>query len=778
MTPIDDSAAQQPMCDSHKDKSTSPSSSASIKRRHFQFQIRGIKMRIKGIKLYQYSTIRGLLSYCCTLFAASISNAIADEPPAAEPAGVSVVAPATSNQDAMQLDTVKVTADRPGYKTDQASIGAKIDIPLKDVPQSVTVIDSELLKDIAPRVIDEVADYVAGVSREAVQSNPYAISFFFRGFNTAGSASTFNGFHEDGFETPQSSINIERIEFLKGPASVLYGGGGALSGLVNIVTKQPLANAQRELTAGGGSFEHQYSTLDATGPINSNKSLRYRLTAAYDKDGDFVYGAYDQSLFVSPYLSWNVDAATRIDLELSDQDIRRPGRESGFLRYPDFFKLPVRIQLGDPGVPDGDGGTLTSYAMHAEITHIFDNGWKLREGLFGHNLRSNDTTVQVIGYDPDTTEAQRRVRNVNAYGRERDSQTELSGSADTFGLAHQWLGGFEVVRQTSGSTFLVAPYSSIDIFDPQYPGEQTGDIVPDEQYNSGTRTLAGYVQDLVTLPADFKLMVGVRYDRLTSFVGPYDGAPESSQNDTAASPRAGLIWQPHESQSYYLSWTRSFAPNVGQSESGSVFAPERGTQYELGAKFDLAPRLSFSTALFRYRLRNVLAPDPNDPTDTYSIAVGEQRSEGFEAELTGRVMRDWDVVGSYTYLNATVTKDTSLPVGDRLTGVPRNEIGIFNKLGLRALGVPELAVTLGISFASDRESGLPNDPDGSGPLTADDVKLPSYTEISAGLIWDKPAYTLRFNGRNLSNEKIYDGYYSSFQPRAPRSVDASLAVRF
>jgi len=539
-------------------------------------------MQIREIQLCKHSKILGLSACCGVLLCVFALTAIADEPPAPEPASANEAAQAMSAQDATQLDAVNVTAERRGYKTDRASIGAKIDIPLKDVPQSVTVIDSALLKDMAPRVIDEVADYVAGVSREAVQSNPYAISFFFRGFNTAGSASTFNGFHEDGFETPQSAINIERIEFLKGPASVLYGGGGALSGLVNIVTKQPLATAQRELTAGGGSFEHQYSTLDAAGPINSDKSLRYRLTAAYDKDGDFVYGTHDQSLFVSPYLSWDIGPTTHIDLELTDQDIRRPGRESGFLRYPDFFKLPVRIQLGDPGVPDGDGGTLRSNVIHAEITHVFDNGWKLREGLFAHNLYSDDTTVQVIGYGPQTTEAQRRVRNVNAYGRERDSQTELSGSTNTFGLTHHWLTGFEVVRQTSGSTFLVAPYSSINIFDPQYPGQQTGDIVPDDQYNYGTRTLAGYVQDLVTLPADFKLMAGVRYDRLTSFTGAYDGAPESSQNDTAYSPRAALIWQPRESQSYYLSWTRSFAPNVGQSESGAVFAPERGTEYELG----------------------------------------------------------------------------------------------------------------------------------------------------------------------------------------------------
>jgi iron complex outermembrane receptor protein len=680
--------------------------------------------------------------------------------------------------DATQLDTVTVKGERPGYAADSASAGAKIDIPLKDVPQSVTVVDAELLKDIAPRVIDEVADYVSGVSREAVQSNPYAISFFFRGFNTAGSASSFNGFHEDGFETPQSPINIERIEFLKGPASVLYGGSGALSGLVNIVTKQPLATARSELTVGGGSFDHLYSTLDSTGPLTSDKSLRYRLTAAYDKDGDFVDDTHTQSLFLSPYLSWDLDSATRIDLELSDQDIRRPGRESGFYRYPAFFQLPVTIQLGDPGVPAGAGGTLTSRVIHPEITHVFANGWKLREGLFVHDLRSNDTTIQVIGFDPDTNEAARRVRNVNSYGRERTSQTELSGDSSIFGLRQQWLAGVELSRQTSGSAFLIAPYSSIDIFDPQYPGQQTGPIIPDEQYNSGTRTLAGYMQDLISLPAHFKLMGGVRYDRLTSFSKAYDGIPPASQNDTAASPRAGLIWQPRPSQSYYLSWTRSFVPNVGQSESGALFSPEHGTQYEVGGKFDLAKGLSLSTAVFDYRRRNVLAADPNDPTQTYSITVGEQRSRGFELELTGRVQRDWDVVASYTWLDATVTKDSVLPIGDRLGGVPRNELGVFNKVGLRALGIPELSATLGMSFAGDRESGVPNDPDGSGPLTAADVKLPSYVELNAGLIWDKPTYTLRLNGRNLTDEKIYDGYYSTFQPRAPRSFDASVAVRF
>lgn len=684
------------------------------------------------------------------------------------------------------LETVTVVGEAPNdYAANGATVGSRMELPLRDVPQSISVISEEIIEDLAPRQLDEIADYIAGVDREAVQGNPYAISFYFRGFNTAGTASSYNGFREYGFNTPQSAVNIERIEFLKGPASVLYGSSRALSGLVNIVSKQPLAVQRNRVELSAGSFDHLAASLDSTGPLNDDKSLRYRLTASADKDGNFVDETRQQSLFVSPVLSWDLSPSTTLDLELLAQDVDRPGREPYFSRDPDFFRIPVTTQLGDPTVPLGDGGKLTRKLGRLDLRHRFGNGLTLRQGLFAHNVASDDSTIQPTGYDPVTRLLSRRVRAVDEYQRERTSQTDLFGTARTGSLEHQWLVGFEVGESKTGYLFRVAPYSAIDIFNPQRPGTVGGELtVPFPGVDSGNETRGIYFQDLVSIGTSFKVSLGGRYDWIETFSEErVDDSEETRQDDEDFSPRLGLIWQPNARSSYFVAWSRSFVPNTGTPEGGGTFDPQRGEQYEIGTHYELFQSAALTASVFEYTRENVLTVDP-DNTD-FSIPVGEQRSRGAEFELVGTVLRGWNIIASYGYLDAEVTRDNRLPDGDRLVGVPRHTIGLFNKVSLAALGFAQWSVTAGVAHATDRESGLPNDPaaqtlsDGSTrDLSARDVRLPSYTQVDAGLIYETPTLTLRLNGRNLTDDEIYDGYISTFQPRAPRSMEVSIGLNF
>jgi iron complex outermembrane receptor protein len=694
---------------------------------------------------------------------------------ATEPARPAAATPAAAKPDTpadtqVASATVEITGERPPYVVRRTTAGSRVEMTPQEVPQAVTVIDAAALRDLAPRVLDEVADYIAGVDREAVQGNPYGISFYIRGFNTAGNATTINGFRDNGFNTPHTAVNIERIEFLKGPSSVLYGGGGALSGLVNIVTRQPLRTARHEVEAGIGSFGHRTMALDSTGPLNSSGSVRYRLTAAADKDGNFVDNTSQRSLFVSPVLSFDLSPATTVDLELIAQDVDRPGREPYYLRDPAFLRLPVNTQLGDPAHPDGDGGSLTRHSGRAELRHRFGNGMALRQAFYANNVRSDDSTVQPTSYNAATGVLSRRVRAVDEYQRERFSQTEVSGDSTLAGLQHRWLAGVEVGRQTTGYGFIVAPFSPVNIFNPQ-PGERLGPLtVPFPDSDSRADTTAVYAQDLITLGGGFKAMAGARWDRLESRSGDRGTSPQP-QVDSELSPRVGLIYETSPRNAFYLSWNRSFRPNLGRGADGATFAPQHGRQVEAGWKGEPVDRLQVTAAVFEYQRDNVLTTDPNDPNR--SITVGQQRSRGLELEAIGTVLPGWRVIASYGYLDAQITRDNRLPVGDRLTGAPRHTIGLFNRV---ALGVPGLALTLGISHASARPSGIPNDP--AGALTAADVELPAYTKIDAGLVYQVGAFEGRLVGRNLTNERIYDGYISSFQPRALRSWGLNLAWRF
>lgn len=663
-----------------------------------------------------------------------------------------------------------------GYQAKQSSTATRSDIALRDTPQSVTVIGEQAIKDLAPRALDEIADYIAGVDKEGVQGNPYALSFYLRGFNTAGAASAYNGFRESGFETPQSAVNIERIEFLKGPASVLYGGAGSLSGLVNIVTKRPQAETSRTIETTVGSFGLLGTSLDSTGSLNEDGSVRYRLTADLQKDGFFAEQLSGNSTMVSPVLAWDISEDTTVEFELLTQNIDRPGREAYFIRHPDFFKIPTDIQLGDPTNPLGAGGKLTRDLARVDFTHKLENGWKFRQGFYANNVYSDDSTIQGTSYDPTTNLLNRRVRQVESYDRSRISQTELSGIGQTGNVSHNWLAGFEYGKITSGYSFIVAPYTPLNIFNPQYPGQATGPLVePFPGVDSGSNTQAIYVQDLIDFGNGIKALLGGRYDELETFSQErFAGSAKTEKSDSAFSPRAGLVWQPRDDVSYYTSWSKSFTPNNGRDVNGNNFEPQEGEQFEVGVKYDLNPRLSINAAVFDYTRQNVVTTDPNNPT--FNIAVGEQQSQGIEFEVFGAVMPGWEVIASYNYIDAKITQDNRLPVGDQLTGVPENAFGLFNKFNLGRFGLSRWSLTAGVSYADARVSGLPNDP--AGPLTAADVELPSYTKVDAGVIYDAGDWSVRLSGGNLTDEAIYDGYISTFAPRAGRSFNLTYSTNF
>jgi iron complex outermembrane receptor protein len=476
-------------------------------------------------------------------------------------------------------------------------------------------------------------------------------------------------------------------------------------------------------------------------------------------------------------VTWHLSPSTRIDVEAVIQRVKRPGREPYFNRHPDFFRIPLTTQLGDPNTDAGGGGDLNRDLGRVELRHQLDNGMAFRQGVFAQYVSSDDTTIQTTSYDPTTQLVQRRVRDVDSYDRARISQSELSGESTTGSVRHQWLAGFEAGKLDSGYRFIVAPYSPINIFAPTYPGSVQGPFVESPWEDSNSEFQALYAQDMLSLGSQVKLVLGARYDRLRSWAQRRSaGSATAVTKDSDVSPRLGVVWQPNSVISAYASWTESFRANRGADRQGQAFAPQTGKQAEAGVKFDLNAGLSGSAAVFEYVRGNVPTPDPVD--NNFSVLVGEQRSRGIELETSGRLVPGLDIIANYTYLHAQVTKDNRLPVGDRLVGIPRHAVGVFGKLSLARLGVPGLAATLGVSHASDRPSGVPNDPDGAGPLTSDDVKLPSYTTANVGLHYESGGYSVRLVGRNVNNARIYDGYSSTFQPRAPRSWSVEVGATF
>jgi iron complex outermembrane receptor protein len=220
--------------------------------------------------------------------------------------------------DAEELEEVTVEGVR-GYRAIDATTGTKIDVPLRDLPISITVIPRQLIEDRAVTRFGELADNVAGVQALTGYGGLSAASYVVRGFDLGGEGFR-NGFRDFGFLSPRDIANVERVEFLKGPASVLYGGGFAISGLVNTITKKPTANPLLQLGLTAGNYGFIRPSLDAGGPLNADRSLLYRLNAAFEKADSHRDFNGSESFFVAPAIAWQPSPQTRLTVEAEFQN--------------------------------------------------------------------------------------------------------------------------------------------------------------------------------------------------------------------------------------------------------------------------------------------------------------------------------------------------------------------------------------------------------------------------------------------------------------------------
>ncbi len=661
-----------------------------------------------------------------------------------------------------------------GYKASRSSTATRIDVPLQDQPVSVKVIPAEVIADLGVRNGTEVADYVAGVARESTAYSPNSQSFFIRGFSSYGSAATLNGFRQDGFMSATDTSAVERIEFLKGPAAVLYGASSAISGIANTVTKRPSAGAFTSIDLSGGQFGYARATVDANHALGSDALLGRVNIAAERDDGFRSYpGSVINTLFaITPIISAKLSADTRAELELSAIDSRFGGRCADVYPVPELLALPIRKQVICDDLAHANTQT---YSARLEIEHQLSERWSLRAaGFFGRS--NSERTEQYPANDPfisaDGRTIERYTQFVSSYATNKTGQLELRGNVDIGGVKHRVIGGLDLTGAYSPYQFFSAPATPMDIVDTRYDGQQLAPFVANgpKQY-SRSRSTALYVQDFIELGSRWKLLLGLRHDRVKSDSGETDtGVLYAQQTESANSPRVGVVYQPAADTSIYASWAKSFAPNSGsRARDGSVFKAERGVQYEVGVKQDLLDqRLNVTASVFDLTRSNVLTNDPNDPTGNFSIATGEQRSRGFELDVVGRITPAWQVIGAYTYLDGKVTEDNSIPVGSRLVGAARHSGSLWNKVALGAWGLPGWSVGVGIVASGDRQTQLPNIP----------ITLGSYTRYDAGVFYVAGPWRAQLNVKNLSNEVIFVGQGYGLVPQTPRAVTASVGYTF
>lgn len=658
-----------------------------------------------------------------------------------------------------------VTGEQEGqYNVPSATTATKIEVPLRDLPQSIQVVPRQVIEDRQAVGINELIENVSGVQELPGYGGLSASSgYYFRGLSLAYQ-SLRNGFRDIGSHAGQDIANVERVEVFKGPASVLYGGRFSLGGLVNTVTKQPSANPQYELKATVGSYNFYRPTIDLTGSLVEDGSLLYRLNLAYQNAGSFRDFGRNEIFFAAPVLTWKMGERTNLTVEFEGQRTNY-GFDFGFPAEPEVLQLPISRNLGEPDFQDAFfASTLVSYRFE----HKFSDNWQYKQGLSA--LNTTGETEQVEFFFPLEDDRRTLPRSpLRTIERQQDYvfQNEISGEFKTGSLRHRVLLGLELSRWSYDFNYFRSTLDPIDIFNPIY-GAQTGIFEQELHREQKSDNLGVYLQDFIEVAPNLKVLAGVRFDvNDAAVIDKVVNQPLNEQTKSSFSPRIGIVYQPSENTSLYFNWATSFNPQFFRtSRTGEQFEPTTGEQFEIGIKQDFWDnRLSATLALYQITQQNVLTTDPINPN--FSIATGEQRSRGVELDIAGEILPGWKIIANYAYADGIVTQDNSIPIGDRIPGIPQQSASLWITYELPAGDLQGLGFGLGMVYASERQILLPNT-----------FALPAYLRVDAAVSYRRENFRLGLNVKNLFNTSYYftDTFY--VYPQPPLTVLGTVSVQF
>ncbi|MFV3324887.1 TonB-dependent receptor [Pseudomonas sp. NY15372] len=680
-------------------------------------------------------------------------------------------------QDTLALPATSVTGayEQQSYKATESKSALKIDAPLRDIPQTVNVVPESVIKDQGAQSMEDVLKNVPGVGLSNGDGQRDQVTI--RGFNAIGDM-YIDGVRDDALYFRDLS-NIERVEVIKGPAAVLYGRGSS-GGLINSVSKKPGFDPKHEVGMTLDTEGKRRTQFD-TGWADPQGNQAYRLTGAFEDSDTFRDDGYIDRKAIAPSayfrlsddLELNLGATYLYDKRLIDFGIPALGNR------PVDVDRDKRFGSGDA---DQDYARSEVFSFTASLDYRINDDFTLTNTsrYYHYDLDRNNTLADSSPTRFVTAPNGELLVKLNRGNVARDeygvfNQTELKQQAQLAGMRHNLLYGVEVGYQDKYQrVFNQNNVAQVPVYrDALVP-------VPEHAANLSSKgtnyqqTAGFYVQDLIELNDQWKALLGVRYD---IFGQEYDDIRATDvdldRTDKTWSPRVGLVYQPDQIQSYYVSVSRSYQP------SGEMFAvnagnadlePEKTTNYELGAKWDLLDsKLSVTAAIFRLERTNMRTPDPVTPGLT--ILAGEQRTDGFEATISGQLSDKWQIYAGYAFLDAEIVKSNAKTNGVSNEGqtptlTPRNSANVWL---VRTL-TPQWRVAAGANYVDERYTALDNQ-----------VVMPGYTTFDAALLYSEQHWDMALRLKNAFDRDYYASAHGSVDlitPGAPRTLEASVAYRF
>ena len=664
-----------------------------------------------------------------------------------------------------------VTGDEDeGYNPSSASTATGIDTPLRDVPFSVQVIPRAVLED---RNVTELSDALetAGSVVEAGGrgSSVFGPGFLLRGFPVD------DGVFRDGISTfslsPLSANDIEQVEILRGPASVLFGQGEP-GGIINLVSKRPLSEPFYSVSGTVGNFDTYRGAVDLSGPFNPGEDdIRYRLNLSYENEGSFRDLVSSERVLISPIVTIDISEETSVDL-YGQYAYDRETIDEGipFTSEGEPIDVPRSRFLGE----EFGEFTQEQFSLGYRLEHEVNEGFSLRHALQYLQYSPRRFVPFADSFDEETGELERLEYFAGGRYQRFFTNAEAITTFETGSIAHQLLFGAEYRNDFETPEFQFDNlYTPINVFNPVYSREPF-EIAPSFFRDDNISTVSLYLQDQIEIFPELKLLAGIRYDSVDQFRTVRDIGEEREEfdlNDDAFTPRFGIVYQPVDPVSLYASYTTSFNPAFGANRNAddSVFEPETGRQFEVGTKIDLSDQLSLNLAAFDIRRQNVETEDPFIPL--FTVQTGEVASRGIELNLGGEILPGWNMTAAYTYLDAFVSEDNTDIVGNQLANVPDNQFSLFTTNDIQDGNLEGLGAGLGLFYVSDRQGD-----------SANTFTLPSYFRTDASLFYKRDNWRTQLNIENLFDIEYFTaanfGSNLGVSPGAPFGISASFSIDF
>ncbi|KZT14388.1 ligand-gated channel protein [Acidovorax sp. GW101-3H11] len=661
------------------------------------------------------------------------------------PTAEKALAPVTVSAGAEQENP---TAPVTGFVAKRALSATKTDTPLIETPQAISVITRDQMEAQGVQTLRQVTAYTAGAVSNYFDSR--GDTFKARGGDVTqylDGMVRFIGYWND---TRPDPYTLERVEFLRGPSSVLYG-QGSVGGVLNLTSKRPQAETQREVQVQLGSNARKQIAADMTGKLTQDGEWLYRLVAVGRDSDTQVDHVRDDRVVIAPTVTWKPSAATSLTLQVTHQK-DKSGSLIGFFPWQGtqlpnrYGQIPTNTFISEPGW-DRYNSESTSWGYL--FSHQIDSAWTVRQNL-RRSVSDVDYRTLYTSFAANTALGRPARPVFNADNRTvlRDASwtlgnarmllvdTQVEGKLRWGETEHTVLGGLDVQRNHWGQQSWRAVAPAIDVYNPVYgnftaPSASALARVPSVEQ----RQLGFYAQDQIKW-GRITATLGLRHDNAKSDT---EGRPAAAVNDKAWSKRAGVTYQMDGGWAPYAGYSESFQPLGGANFYGVPFKPQRGEQWEAGVKWQPPGQgISAFAAVYQLREKNRKTTDPTNPLN--SLQIGEVKVKGFETEVQASLARQWDFTVGYAFTDAKISRSNTGDQGLPVASTPRHTASAWLSHRFASEGRGGWTVGAGVRYTGSQWSGTSA------------ISTPAATLADAMVAYDAGDWRVAFNVVNLADK--------------------------